>query len=168
MTEENMKPKIYEKTTSADNNYAEKIISCIGKFDCSLFFGSHIGKSQPEQRKIVGDFQKSICDELSKEVPTIAWELEYSPKTENRDSVDIYGKNGESNVIIELDKHRADQVAKKFVSRSALFIGEHVFYISLCYPGTSSMNSNECIRYFEYCKQLSQHMGNEYAGFIIE
>ncbi len=166
--EESMTPKIYEQTTNAGNNRAEKIISCISKFDCSPFFGSHLGKPQKEQRKIVSDFQQSIRDKLAKKIPGINWKLEYSPSTEKKDTIDIYGKNAESNVIIELDKHRADQIAKKFVSRSALFIDQHVFYISLCYPGTKKMNLGECIKYFGYCKQLSQRMGSEYAGFIIE
>ena len=94
--------------------------------------------------------------------------MEYSPHSGKRDSIDIFGSNKDICIVIELDKHRADQVAKKFLSRNSLLIDKNLFYISLCYPGTSNMNSSECIKYFGYCKKLSKRMGNEYAGFIIE
>jgi len=161
-----MKPKLHEYTTREGD--IDKIISCICNFDCSSFFGSHLGKSQSDQKKIVSNFQTLICDELANNITNISWQLEYSPNTGKRDSIDIFGSNNDIHIVIELDKHRADQVAKKFVSRNALLINKSVFYISLCYPGTSNMNPSECIKYFGYCKQLSKRMGNEYAGFIIE
>lgn len=123
--------------------------------------------NQQEQKLIVDNFQVSMCLALSQAVPDLKWQQEYSPHSTMKDSIDIFGSNEDFNVVIELDKHRADQVAKKFVSRSAL-LDKVIFYISLCYPGTSNMNSSECIKYFSYCNQLSKRMGNEYAGFIIE
>lgn len=161
-----MKPKLHEYTSREGD--IGKIISCISTFDCSGFFNSHLGKSQPEQKKIVSNFQTAICDSLSNNIINTSWQLEYSPSTGKRDSIDIFGSNNEIQVVIELDKHRADQVAKKFLSRNALLIDKSIFYISLCYPGTSNMNASECIKYFGYCKQLSKRMGNEYASFIIE
>lgn len=161
-----MKPRLHEQTSNT--GYVEEIISCISNFDCSSFFGSHLGKSQPQQKQKVNEFQRAICNQLASDVANFSWQLEYSPSTAKRDSVDIFGSNSDASVVIELDKHRADQVAKKFVSRNALFIGNPVFYISLCYPGTIYMNSSECIKYFGYCKKLSKYRGNEYAGFIIE
>ncbi len=161
-----MKPKLHEHTSREGD--IDKIISCICDFDCSPFFGNHLGKSQSEQKRIVADFQTAICNELSNNITRISWQLEHSPNTGQRDSIDIFGSNSDMCIVIELDKHRADQVAKKYVSRSALLIDKTVFYISLCYPGTSNMNSSECIKYFGYCKQLSKRIGNEYAGFIIE
>ncbi|WP_428088242.1 hypothetical protein [Candidatus Thioglobus sp.] len=161
-----MKPKLHEYTSKEGD--IGIIISCISDFDCSEFFNSHLGKSQSEQKKIVNNFQSAICNSLANNITNTSWQLEYSPSTEKRDSIDIFGSNNETQVVIELDKHRADQVAKKFVSRNALLIDKTVFYISLCYPGTSNMNSSECVKYFSYCKQLSKRMGNEYAGFIIE
>ena len=123
--------------------------------------------NQQEQKLIVDNFQISMCLKLTQAVPDVKWEQEYSPHSARRDSIDIYGKGSNLCVVIELDKHRADQVAKKFVSRSALF-NIPIFYISLCYPGTSRMNPSECIKYFGYCKNVSKRMGNDYAGFIIE
>lgn len=161
-----MKPKLYEQTLNSGD--VKKIITCIGGFECSSFFYSHLGKSQSEQKTIVNKFQIETYNKLEKEVPNFAWQLEYLPSSGKRDSIDIYGNNNSLHVVIELDKHRADQVAKKFVSRSALFVDKTIFYISLCYPGTSNMNLRECIKYFGYCKSLSKRMHNEYAGFIIE
>ena len=163
-----MKPRLHESTVCTKNTDYSEIVSCISLFDCSQYFGEHLGKSQSEQKQIVRDFQKSICDELAQTLTHIDWRTEYSPNKEKRDAVDICGINNNVFVVIELDKHRADQVAKKFVSRTALFAGKLVIYISLCYPGTKAMNSSECIKYFGYCKQLSLRMKNEYAGFIIE
>ena len=71
-------------------------------------------------------------------------------------------------MVIELDKNRADQVAKKFVSRMALIPSTTVYFVSLCYPGTENMNKAECEKYFGYCAALSNRMGCHYAGFNIE
>jgi hypothetical protein len=161
-----MKPKLYEY--SSKESVVGIVIDCISNFDCSTYFTTHIGKSQSEQKIIVGKFQEALCNALSESNPTIKWEVEYLPHNSRKDSIDIFGSNENINIVIELDKHRADQVAKKFVSRNSLLIDENIFYISLCYPGTSNMNSSECIKYFSYCKLLSERMGNDYAGFIIE
>jgi len=62
--------------------------------------------------------------------------------------VDIYGtlssKDNAGAVIIELDKWRADQVAKKFVLRFALTLELPLICIALCYGGTQYMNKSEC------------------------
>ncbi len=164
---ETMKPYLHDKTPGADE--FKSIINCIGDFDCTSLFGMHIGKSQSVQKEIVSEFQVGLCNKLNQSISNASWQLEYSPNKLKRDAIDIYGKSNDQSVIIEIDKHRADQVAKKFVSRSALFIGSgKLLYISLCYPGTSSMSTAECIKYFGYCRLLSDCMGNEYAGFIIE
>ena len=164
--QENMKPKLYKHSSKTEDS--EKIISCICEFDCSPFFVSHLSEPQYEQKKIVDSFQTAICNKLRKSIPNITWQTEYSPSKGKRDSIDIFGSNNDINIVIEIDKHRADQVAKKFVSRSALLNNKSIFYISLCYPGTQNMNSTECVKYFGYCEILSEQMGNEYAGLIIE
>jgi hypothetical protein len=160
-----MKPILHEYTSRAGT--LGEIIGCISDFECSSYFGAHLDRDQNEQRLIVSNFQLSICLGLTQAVTNLKWQQEYTPGSSNRDSIDIFGSNDELSVVIELDKHRADQVAKKFVSRTALFEKKRIFYISLCYPGTSNMNSSECKKYFTYCKNLSTRLGNEYAGFII-
>ena len=161
-----MKPRLYEHTLNTD--IFGEIINCISDFECSSFFDAHLDRDQSEQKLIVSNFQGSLCLSLTSVVNKLKWQQEHSPNTTLRDSIDIFGSNDSLNVAIEIDKHRADQVAKKFVSRSALLLGKKIFYISLCYPGTSNMNASECKKYFTYCKNLSKQIGNEYAGFIVE
>jgi hypothetical protein len=84
-------------------------------------------------------------------------------------SIDIFGKSSDRLIAIELDKNRADQVAKKFVSRvAALPSTLPVYFLSVCYPGTDRMNKAECVKYFDYCKTLDLRMDSHYAGFIIQ
>jgi len=95
----------------------------------------------------------------------MTWRAEHQLPT-GRDTIDIFG-HGFADVVIELDKSRADQVAKKFVSRSAMSVGK-IYSVSLCYPGTTHMNVPECIKYFGFCATLSKRIGNVYAGFIVQ
>lgn len=93
--------------------------------------------------------------------------MEYAPSKRLKDSIDIYGESEDFVVAIELDKNRADQVAKKFVSRVALLPDEKVYFLSICYPGTKRMNLNECVKYFGYCSNLAKRMSGVYAGLVI-
>jgi len=162
-----MHPHLQVKSTEGDA-FLESIISAIENVECNEYFSNHLDQSQPEQRIIVANFQRAICDSLRVNISSTKWELEYRPGRLNNDSIDIFGSNEFSVVAIELDKHRADQVAKKFVSRVAILPATKVYYISLCYPGTVSMSKREAIKYFGYCSNLAKRMNNEYAGFTIE
>jgi hypothetical protein len=159
-------PKIFIQST--DDSILNSLVACISQVSCSDLFSIHIGKSQPEQRKIVISFQNRLLKLLKELIPEINWFIEHCPSSENKDSIDIFGEGGEFVVVIELDKNRADQVAKKFVSRVALLPNKSFYYISLCYPGTERMNRAECIKYFKYCSILAVRMKNHYAGFIIQ
>jgi hypothetical protein len=160
-----MKPELLIK--SDDDTVLNSIISCISSIECSKYFSSHLGKSQPDQRSIVAEFQMLTKSLLVAAMPNIAWSIEYCPSWKSRDSIDIFGKGKDFVVAIELDKNRADQVAKKFVSRMAILPETIVYFISLCYPGTVRMNKSECKKYFNYCSTLAVRMNNHYAGFII-
>jgi len=156
-------------TSSAHtSDILNEIVSCISNVECSKFFKTHLGKTQREQKSIVANFQNKITSELSKYLLEISWKTEYSPSQSKRDAIDIYGQGDGFVVAIELDKNRADQVAKKFVSRIALLPNIKIYFVSLCYPGTDRMNKSECIKYFGYCSDLAIRMGNEYAGLVIE
>jgi len=120
--------------------------------------------------------QIELTDYLNEKLRQFSWKTEHKPLSTIKDSIDIFGLSDDSKfkIVIELDAHRADQVAKKFISRSALFINDNVIYLSICYPGTTRMNKNECIKYFDYCaiisKALSDISSNSklYAGLILE
>lgn len=160
-----MKPKLFE--ASGDDSVLNLLVSCISGIECSKYFSSHLGKSQPDQKKIVTGFQEFAKSVLAHKIPNIEWSMEHCPSPQNRDSIDIFGKGTGFVVAVELDKHRADQIAKKFVSRMAILPPTRIYFISLCYPGTENMNQPECVKFFSYCSELSRRMGNHYAGFII-
>ena len=151
-----------------DDDLLEMIISIIEGVDCKRYFSNHLRESQSEQKTIVSGFQKIIFQALAKDIPDVKWELEYRPSELSRDSVDIFGETNSFVVAIELDKHRADQVAKKIVSRMAILPDTRVYFISLCYPGTKNMSKPETIKYFGYCSNLAKRMNNIYAGFTVE
>ena len=160
-----MKPELLVK--SDDDTALSAIITCISSVKCTKFFSDHLGKSQTQQKHIVADFQEAARSILAREMPNIEWSMEHCPSRQNRDSIDIFGKGNGFVVAIELDKNRADQVAKKLVSRMAILPPTSIYYISLCYPGTDKMNKSECEKYFSYCSTLALRMNNHYAGFII-
>jgi hypothetical protein len=156
-------------TKSADDDaLLNSLIVCIAAINCAEHFASHIGQVQNEQTTIVRHFQKTLGRVLASAFPDMTWSIEHKPNPPSRDSIDIFGQANSALVVIELDKHRADQVAKKFVSRSAMFEEKKIHYISLCYPGTQGMSASECVKYFDYCAVLSKRLGNVYAGFVIE
>ncbi|MBM9512017.1 hypothetical protein [Desulfogranum marinum] len=161
-----MTPHLHE--ISSDHNLLVSLTKTVSCFDCSAYFPNHLGLAQYEQKKIIDEFQHALTDHLKNEFNDIEWQTEYSPEINIRDSIDIVGTVGDLFIVIELDKHRADQVSKKFLSRTAIMAGKKVIYISLCYPGTSRMNPNECVKYFSYCSTISKMIGNEYAGLIIQ
>jgi len=144
------------------------VISTIEQIDCTDFFSEHIGQSQSNQREIVRRFQERVLQDLKRELQSITWDLEYRPNRTNRDSIDIYGKGDDLAIAIELDKHRADQVAKKFVSRMAILPETRIQYFAICYPGTTRMNRSECVKYFIYCANLARRMCCDFAGLMIE
>jgi hypothetical protein len=113
---------------------------------------------QTSQKQLIDTFQNRVHANLEKILPNMNWRSPHIFTQERRDEVDIYGtfssKDGDGAVIIELDKWRADQIAKKFVSRFALTLELPLIYIALCYGGTKNMNKSECEKYFSYCKRI--------------
>jgi hypothetical protein len=141
------------------------LISHITDIECSNYFSENLGE---EQKLTVSQFQNHVKSALERAMPEIEWISEHRVSRNVNDSIDIFGQGQDFVVVIELDAHRADQVAKKFVSRMAILPTTATYYISLCYPGTKKMNKSECEKYFSYCEILASKMGHHYAGFIIE
>ncbi len=151
---------------SQDKNYIN-IFKEINVFSTLKYFSRLSESDQSQQKIIVTNFQNALYLHLMSKFKEIKWFTEYIPDNDRKDAIDIFGQTENFVVIIEIDKHRADQVAKKFTARSAIFIDKNIFYISLCYPGTKKMPVNETLKYFKYCKIISRKLGNEYAGLII-
>lgn len=155
---------------SDQDPFLQALVKCVSSIECSSYFSHHLGAMQHEQRSIVARFQAALLEHLSAEFKDeFEWMQEHCPSSETKDSIDIFGKACDRWVAIELDKNRADQVAKKFVSRmAALPSTASVYFLSVCYPGTERMNKAECVKYFGYCQELALRMGSHYAGFIIQ
>lgn len=123
---------------------------------------SHLDEFQYDNKKHqdISVLQLDISDYLNVKFKKFKWDIEYKPSDSYKDSIDIIGLSDTTNikVIIELDAHRADQVAKKYLSRLALSISDNIVYLALCYPGTKSMSKNECLKYFEYCNIIASNL----------
>lgn len=161
---EEIKNKIAEYASSKGNFFAD--------------FNS-IPKEQKEERRrkkaeLVSDLQAGLVEELKKFTENTAWiwKAEHVLKSESgRDKADIYGvtTDGKYQVIVELDPHRADAVAKKFTSRLAAVLPAKntsngkgndvkILYVIFVYPGTDRMSVNETIKYIDYCKKITEHI----------
>lgn len=163
-----MKIQVKENTSNlTDDNWFKKIIDSLNNLDNEHYVKDLITFNQSEQKEKVQDLQHFIVKHLEKNHSNFEWQMEYKV-SENRDAIDIFGEKGQQILIIELDKWRADQVAKKLISRTALMIDRKVGFISLCYAGTERMNKNECLKYFRYGNIVSTELNNYFAGMIIE
>lgn len=89
-----------------------------------------------------------------------------------RDSADIWADLGNYEMIVEIDATRADQVAKKMLSRFCYssLINKPIIYVALLYQGTTSMNPEECKKYFQMGYEVLKDINsqNVLIGYIIE
>ena len=87
------------------------------------------------------------------------------------DKCDVFVETERYVIIVELDATRADQVAKKILSRYyyADKCSKPTVYVCLLYPGTEKMNSNECIKYMNMGKDvlLSMNTSNRFIGAFV-
>lgn len=160
-----MKPKLLVET--GGDAVLTEIVSCISEIECSPFFSIAPEGVKRNQKETVADFQALAKSVLAGAMPDIEWHTEHCPNPQYLDRIDIFGKGKGFLVVIELDTTRADQVAKKFVSRLAILPPTTIYYISICYPGTEKMDKSECAKYFGFCSTLASRMGNYYGGFMI-
>lgn len=163
-----MRIKVKEKTDGLnENHWFEKIIDSLKELNCEIYVKDLIKFSQSEQKIRVNDLQNYIVKHLAKEYSDFEWKTEHRIGLK-RDSIDIFGERNNDILIIELDKWRADQVAKKLISRTAVMIDKKIGFISLCYAGTENMNKTECLKFFKYGNIILSKLDNYYAGMIIE
>lgn len=113
---------------------------------------------QVAQKRLIDALQSQLHESLGKGLPDVEWQSLYRLTQKHGDTADVYGTFPATDhhgiVIIELDKWRADQISKKFLSRFALTLEMPLIYIALCYGGTAKMNKNECEKYFGYCRNI--------------
>ena len=143
-------------------NLQKDIELALGSFPISCFIENkkHAKTSKQKRDNVKENLQKPLRDYLQDKsysfLSSFHWKLEENINS-NKDSVDIYGKNDDAEIYIELDSWRADQVAKKMVSRFSNIIksgSKQVVYVAVCYPGTKHMNLEECKKYFGYGQNI--------------
>lgn len=127
-----------------------------------------------ELKSIVADLQDKLFNYLQETYTDFSWEKEFKGSRLRSDSFDIYGvnKSNEQHIIVELDPHRADSIAKKFVSRLAIMNQYNLIYIAFLYPGTDNMPINEAKKYLEDCETLCDIMSTpdnkkEFLGYFL-
>ena len=150
--------------------------------DLSLKQG-HRARLKPRRLpEAIADFQKDLANKLGGSTEVLLFS-----KGKARDRADILTqKIAGYTVIIEIDATRADQVAKKMMSRfywamlhqgKSLICSEEsrmagntrVVYVSLLYPGTEKMNPEECKKYFVMGAEVLTKLNkdNIFIGYII-
>lgn len=156
-------------------------------------YQDHLLDSNNRKHKIIEAFQRCLAEKLSNCCNNVCQGCVNEAGTKNGCEYELYSKlkeegwdnikdradirqeislnNTEYELIIEIDATRADQVAKKMMSRFcyAVLKKKPIVYVALLYKGTSSMNSDECKKFFkmgyELIKKISE--SNIMIGYII-
>jgi len=148
------------------NNILPIIANCVS-LSIDTFINTSPGKSKHEHVKA---FQNELKNNLSEKDGNYYWMIEAKEsKVKVNDSIDIYGepKNGIP-IVIEIDAWRADQIAKKWVSRSVMcsLKGQKkespyaINYVAILYPQNKS-NLYEALKYIDYCDLLAKQMNKQ-------
>ena len=131
-------------------------------------------KTTPKQKT---ELQKLLAAEFELRLNLCKAKIEHPIGSEisgNRDRCDVYAKTPEYQIILEIDATRADQVAKKMLSRyfyaNKMAENKPTVYVCLLYPGTDSMNPNECIKYMNMGQELllAMNSANRFIGGFLK
>lgn len=158
----------------------EKLRELIEKMDFSLlepiFNNDDLG--QKEKGKIIEELNNLIFNNLKGTCPNCCWHQEFAPgsvwlngeEEQVDDRVDIFGCCPFFRVVIEIDATRADQVAKKALSRIAYFGEDRLLYVAFCYQGPSGANPKEGEKYFKIIEHILKKFNkdSEFLGVIID
>lgn len=167
----------------------EKLINAIVQTldENEKLFRKHLSTSENRNHGKIEDFQKELAKNLCQirlsKKPLSNNGCEY-PLYENIDKLgtvkdradirqEILLNNTEYELIIEIDATRADQVAKKMMSRFCYAIlneNKPIIYVALLYQGTKSMNSDECKKYFKMGDEVLRKINssNILIGYIVD
>lgn len=126
--------------------------------------------------------QNELFEFLQEKLHNYKWDQEV--KLLGRDRADIMGQlNMDSateepgqtddinKIIVELDNSRADQIAKKYLSRSLAIMkpvddSNTVLYVHVLYCTDAKISPSEAYKYLGYCKELTDNRWY-YIGIII-
>lgn len=117
---------------------------------------------QKKKTIMVKSLQEKLKNSLE-QIEDITWQTEKNLLGNAKDRVDIFGSSSEYTIILEIDTHRADQIAKKFTSRLNYFLKQEsgekdMLYVIFIYPGTKKMSINETKKYIRYCKSIGEEL----------
>jgi len=128
---------------------------------------NHLNRANVNDHSNIDSFQ----DEMLKNIPTSIipkWQIEYDKLNGYSDSIDIFGENEDEVCMIEIDASRADQVAKKMLSRFALWqlscSKKKLIYVAILYPQNSS-SRNECEKYLEFGNSILKKLNKD--SFVV-
>lgn len=144
---------LYEKQNTKALFIKEHFLKVINNF-------KYLYDVKPEKNEI-NELQEELYTLLKKEYKNYKWYKEYKFDENRGERFDIYGTFDKHHIIIELDPHRADSIAKKFVSRIAMMKSENLTYVVFLYKGTEHMNINESNKFLSYCEEIIE-MFNRY------
>ena len=123
-----------------------------------------LGKKQVNEEIVEPLFkllnEKLKDDGYSFEMEKVAGKSKGGSGTSRKDRYDIEGTSSDPDapiIIIEIDTHRSDQIAKKVVSRVALNPDSKLLYIAVIYPNNHNKKvaeKKECEKYIAYTYTL--------------
>lgn len=160
---------IYNYITIKHTDYRRKHMHLVAmveevlqNFNYRSYLEGRAAKTVAEKNETIRNMQSAIRDALNNAIGHLQWSTEFKFEENHKDSIDIWGDSENASVIIEIDANRADQVAKKMLSRFhyAKDLGKDVYYVVLCYPGTEKMQTRECQKYVEYGTGILQRLAS--------
>jgi len=125
----------------------------------------HLVRIGRNNHRFIKNFQNQLCDYLNNNT-NYQWAPEQKPKYRSEgDSIDILGTcKGCPTYIIEIDATRGDQVAKKLLSRIALWGIEKnsaVRYVALLYPNTQGGGKSESEKFVRFGNSVLKKCNSE-------
>ena len=144
---EEIRQNIYNFASQTDFSKLEVDLSVLNNLDKE-------SRSYHQKKKtmMVKSLQEKLKNSLE-QIEDITWQTEKN----------LLGNAQEYTIILEIDTHRADQIAKKFTSRLNYFLKQEsgekgMLYVIFIYPGTKKMSINEAKKYIRYCKSIGEEL----------
>lgn len=128
----------------------------------SSLLKGHFARSNKNDHSFIEQFQDGITRSLQEMDSKYSWKTEHRFDGSIKDSVDIFGsKRGDKDWIIEIDATRADQVAKKFVSRLALGgLSHSIVYVAVLYKSTQE-DPSQSKKFLYYQNLIAKKISKE-------
>lgn len=144
------------------------LLSSINSPHIYNYIDLHLNRHNSNDHSYIKKFQEAIQNALLKQGYNIQKEVPVSSGIRG-DKIDLLCDDNGQSWIIEIDATRADQVAKKFVSRIGMLgIKNAVSYVAVLYPDTRN-GKQECLKYILDMHEILKGVNKKsrlYAIFI--